>query len=202
MHPRTAIAVTTLAALIALLGSAGCQKPFTEPAIGFIPASVPMKRSADDSQAQVWRAPGLNMAAYSSVKVEPVMPVPGGDYELSPEDLQKLCGMLQAQLDRTFANWIMTGDKPLVVRASITAVRPNNPVRNVLPQTQIRKRGYGYAACEMYATDGPGGAVVAAYMETTDTQRFSLEKLTPLGTAQAAIDEWVESFASVVRTGK
>jgi hypothetical protein len=68
----------------------------------------------------------------------------------------------------------------------------------VAPQTQILKRGYGYASCEIYATDGATGQVVAAFMQTADTQRVSTEKFSDIGTAERAAKDWAKAFGELV----
>jgi hypothetical protein len=71
-------------------------------------------------------------------------------------------------------------------------------MRNIAPQTQILKRGYGYAACEIFASDGELGPVLAAFMQTSDTTRFSTEKLSETGTAERAAGDWATAFRKVV----
>jgi hypothetical protein len=85
-----------------------------------------------------------------------------------------------------------------VIRAAITGVKPNQPLRNIAPQTQILKGGYGYAGAELYAMDGANGPVVAALMQTCDTERFGTEKLSALGTAEKACTEWAEAFHELI----
>jgi uncharacterized OsmC-like protein len=74
----------------------------------------------------------------------------------------------------------------------------HKPLLNVAPQSQIMKRGYGYASCEIYATNGDGGPVVAAFMQTSDTSRFSEEKLSETGTARRAAGDWATEFLGLL----
>jgi hypothetical protein len=46
----------------------------------------------------------------------------------------------------------------------------------------------------MFATDGEGGPVVAAYMCTTDTARIGTGKLSETGTAEQAAGDWAKAF--------
>jgi len=161
---------------------------------GFIPNGVPMMASRGDDQTHQFRAKGFVLSQYGKVRVEPVSISPNVDLELTPEDFRDLQARFQESLQAALEKAGGTGDRTLVVRGQITAIKPNKPMLNVAPQTQLLKRGYGYAACEIYATDGEKGSVVAAWMNTMDTQRFGAEKLSELGTARKACEEWGPAF--------
>ena len=161
---------------------------------GFIPRNVPMMEAKGDEQTQQFKAKGFKLSDYGKVSVESVSVSRQVDIELKPEDFEDLRSRFQKSLQAALEKAGGTGDRTLVVRGEITAIKPNKPMLNVAPQTQLLKRGYGYAACEIFATDGNGGAVVAAWMNTMDTQRFGSEKLSELGTARKACEEWGPAF--------
>ena len=165
---------------------------------GYIPRSVQMTELND--MTQEWRG-GARIADFTSVTVAEVATPNTGAYgDISDEKLAEVRTVLQKALSEELAQLKPSGagGRTLVVRAAVTAIKPNNPLLNVAPQTQILKRGYGYASCEIYATDGDGGPVVAAFMQTSDTSRFSDEKLSETGTARRAAGDWAKEFLAVL----
>jgi hypothetical protein len=166
---------------------------------GFIPTTV--RLSETDDLTRSWRSADFDRAQYAKVVVMPVaMPEPDEYGDLDADQLRTCREALEDALDADFAKpfGAGSGGRTLVVRAAITAIKPNKPLLNVAPQTQIMKRGYGYASCEIYATDGDGGPVVAAFMQTSDTSRFSDEKLSETGTARRAAGDWAKEFLSLL----
>lgn len=165
---------------------------------GYIPRSVQMTEV--DDMTQEWRG-GARIADFASVTVAEVSTPNSGAYgDISEEKLAEVRTALQKALSEELAQLKPSGadGRTLVVRAAITAIKPNNPLLNVAPQTQILKRGYGYASCEIYATDGATGDVVAAFMQTADTQRVSTEKYSDIGTAERASKDWAKAFRELV----
>jgi hypothetical protein len=189
---RTSIAIALVASLFA-----GCSTEVKR--TGFIPKSVTMK--SGENQSHKWAADTKKLAAFGKVVVWPTETPAGNAYgDLEPEKLATLRGLLEKSIKEAFGASLGNGDRTLVIRSALTAVKPNKPLLNVAPQSQIMKRGYGYAACEIYATDGDTGPVVAAFMQTTDTERFSTEKLDALGTAERACNEWGAEFRELFPT--
>jgi len=183
------------ASLVSVVALAGCGNKAVS-ATGFIPGNVRMKEDGD--LARAWTAKGFEPARYGKVVVEPVVtPQPGPYGDLTDEQLENCRRIFAEQLTAAFAAVPGNGDRVLHVRAAITEIKPNKPLLNVAPQTQLLKRGYGYAACEIFATDGPGGAPVAAYMCTADTARIGTEKLSATGTAEHAAGDWAKAFRAL-----
>jgi len=186
-----------LSAALLVCGLAACGSN-ARARTGYIPRSV--KMTEVDDMTQEWRG-GARIADFASVTVAEVSTPNSGAYgDISDEKLAEVRAVLQKALSEEFAQLKPsgTGGRTLVVRAAITAIKPNNPLLNVAPQTQILKRGYGYASCEIYATDGATGEVVAAFMQTADTQRVSTEKFSDIGTAERASKEWAKAFGELV----
>ena len=189
--------ISVVAALAAVITVAGCEKAVQS--TGFIPRDIRMKQDGD--LARTWKARDLSPAKYGTVVVLPAQTTQPGAYgELTEEQLANCRNILTQQLTAAFAAVPGTGDRTLVVHASITAIKPNKPLLNVAPQTQLLKRGYGYAACEIFATNGQGGPVVAAYMCTADTARIGTEKLSETGTAEHAAGDWAKAFRDLFAT--
>lgn len=195
----------------ALVGSvwlAGCARETVVPPMGFIPADVPLTAAAPDATSTSYRAPDVNLASYSRTFILPVVLYPGAVEAISPEDAVDVERRMTIALREAFAQRgpVLMGHAgatppadALVVYCAITEIRPNRPLLNIAPQTQMRHRGYGYASVEMYVTAGPGGPVVAAYSDTANTQRFSAEKFTPMGTADEATRQWAQSLLQLVQ---
>ena len=192
---KTPIAIALAAALAAPLALTACDKAVSS--TGFIPRTVRMQK--EDDLTQRWRSNRVNMSSFGKVVILPVETPEIGAYgDLDAEKLATCRSVLAAELTKAFASPPGTGDKTLYVHAAITAIKPNKPLLNVAPQTQLLKRGYGYAACEIFATDGETGPAVAAFMQTQDTARFGTEKLSPTGTAEKAAGEWATAFRELV----
>ena len=186
-----------LSAALLVSGLAACGSN-ARARTGYIPRSV--KMTEVDDMTKEWRG-GARIADFASVTVAEVSTPNRGAYgEISEEKLAEVRAVLQKALSEELAQLkpSSAGGRTLVVRAAITAIKPNNPLLNVAPQTQILKRGYGYASCEIYATDGATGQVVAAFMQTADTQRVSTEKFSDIGTAERAAKDWAKAFGELV----
>jgi hypothetical protein len=194
MHPRLAPLILT--ALIVIL--CACRGERAVPLTGFIPDSVPLTLDRGDDQWS-YRNPFAPLAGYKSVLVQPVsvMDDAGNAAEAGTLAAQFRADLIAAIGLPTAAT---TGPGVLVVRAAITGLKENSPLFNVAPQTQMRQRGYGYVAAEVYAMDGRDAAVVAACAGTQDTQRFSLEKLGTWDSAKAGLKKISDSFASVLKS--
>jgi len=166
---------------------------------GFIPSDVRLTKSDDLTKS--WRASTFDRSQYSQIVIAPIaMPEPDEYGNLDADQLRTCRETLEEALRNDFAKPFGTGNggRTLVVRAAITAIKPNKPLLNIAPQSQVMKRGYGYASCEIYATDGDDGPVVAAFMQTSDTSRFSEEKLSETGTARRAAGDWAKEFLELL----
>ncbi len=193
------VATTVLVTLFAAIAPAltGCGSG-ARARTGFIPRSVTMIEV--DDMTEQWRS-SFDLSEYSSVIVAEVKTPNTGAYgDLDAAKLAEVRGILQKTLSDEVKDLGTAGAgcRTLVVHAAITAIKPNNPLLNVAPQTQILKRGYGYASCEMYATDGADGRILAAFMQTSDTQRLSTEKYSDTGTAERASKDWAKAFRKLI----
>ncbi len=193
---RSSTARTVLVAAVVLATSA-CQSHDAVPRTGFIPLSIPLAHSKADPMTSSWHdtdavSPGMKVAV---VQVEV-----GSLAEDRMTDAQEAEVTLRFRraLEAAFGDRLASAVGPGVieVRACLTDFKPNQPLRNIAPQTQIMRRGYGYAACEIEAT--LDGRCVAAMASTVDTQRFGTEKLSDMGTADAACAEWSGKFAALL----
>ncbi len=194
--PRSTLVCTIL--VVSCLFPVGCGGGKSVARTGFVPMSVPLTPSADDDETAEFRLSTLSTADFGSVRIEPVTRAPGAIIELEDEDWTKLKDVMRGQLETALAPAAGTGTKTLVVHAAFTYVKPNTPGLNVAPQTQMMKLGYGEAACEIYATIEGDPKVVAAFSSETDTKRFSTEKLSRLGTAERACEEWAKAFRNLL----
>ena len=192
---RLALSAFACAAVLGLTACGASARART----GFIPPNVRLAETDDLTKS--WCASTFDRSQYSQIVIAPVaMPEPDEYGDLDADQLRTCRETLEEALRNDFAKPFGTGagGRTLVVRAAITAIKPNKPLLNVAPQTQVMKRGYGYASCEIYATDGDGGPIVAAFMQTSDTSRFSEEKLSETGTARRAAGDWATEFLGLL----
>jgi hypothetical protein len=193
MH-HTLLRVAVAAVSCSLLVACGTTAKRT----GFIPMNVAMVKDKGNDETSQFKAKGFKLNEYGKVVVQPIEAGSIKELVENPEEMEKMRSKFQASLQKALESTGGGGQRVLVVRGAITAFKPNKPVLNVAPQTQLMKRGYGYAACEVYATDGVDGPVVAAWMNTQDTQRFGTEKLSQFGTIEKACETWGPDFRTFI----
>lgn len=177
--------------------------------MGFIPANVPLITNKGDMTLSTYDAPGFSPSLYKETVILPVQLYPGATEQISVEDATTVQGIMTDALMSAFSARAAGGPvvmgptttypNALIVHTAITEIRPNKPMLNIAPQTQFRKRGYGYASVEMYVRAGVDGPVVAAFTSTTNTQRFSAEKFTPMGTADEAAKQWANEMVQLLK---
>lgn len=192
---RRPLLVLTAAALVTGALSACGSTPHVRS--GFIPQSVQLAKAGELTSE--WGGK-LDASTFGSVRILPATTPYVAKYgELDATQLSEVRVAMTEALTKEFADFGgKTGMRTLVIHAAITEIKPNKPLRNIAPQTQILKRGYGYATCEIYATDGENGPVVAALMESHDTQRVGTEKYSETGTAKKAAEESAEKFRKLI----
>ena len=159
--------------------------------------------AALDSGPKVDRADGADFSKYGTVLIDDVAVNPEatqGD-EVSAEQLDKLRGDFQARLAEAFAagRTVRTGGgaanaDTFIVRAEIVRAVPNKPARNIAPQTQLGRTGYGYASVRLTMVDGATGATLLTMTDTQSTKRFGTEKLSQFGTIEKACETWGPAF--------
>ncbi len=194
---RTSIARACLAA-VAAISSAACSGQEAVPRTGFIPMSVPLAHSKSDPTTSVWHDSAALDSPSRKIAVTQVEVGSLAEDRMTDDQEAEVKLRFRRALEAAFGDRLVNAGGPDVieVRACITDFKPNKPLRNIAPQTQIMRRGYGYAACEIEAT--LGGRPVAAMASTVDTQRFGTEKLSDMGTADAACASWSEKFAALI----
>ena len=167
-----------------------------------------MVEAAIDDGPKITRTPGADFTKYARVVVEPVALDPDatqGD-EVSDEQLGKLRGQFATDLRASFAKRFAVSssaaagsDPVLAVRATIVRAVPNKPMRNVLPQTQLTRTGFGYAAVRVQLCDAATGAELAAFTETRSTKRFGLEKLSEWGSVEKSFEVWAQQALDIAK---
>jgi hypothetical protein len=190
-RPLLALAAALLAGGLAACGSTPHARS------GFIPNSVTLAPAGE--LVSEWGGK-LDPSTVGAVKVAPATTPYSGKYgELDAEQLSEVRVAMSEALTKEFKDMAMKpGGRTIVIHAAITEIKPNQPLRNIAPQTQILKRGYGYATCEIYATDGEGGPIVAALMQSHDTQRLGTEKYSETGTAKRASEDSAKKFRELL----
>ena len=190
------IAKFAAAVCLAFICSA-CNKGTNVELTGFIPAKFPLDYNKS-TEIHSYKNPMTNMSAFKSVVVQEVKIEANGD---NPDEASKLSIEFRNELIAAVGLPVAAAVGPgvLEVRASITGLKQNIPALNIAPQSQMRGRGYGFVACEIYALDGKDGAPVAAYADTQNTQRFSSEKMSDWGSAQLGLKTMADAFGAMLK---
>lgn len=196
MNDRPIAALTAFAASLTLL--AGCGSRGGPAGAGDLLVAWPRNVSAQVEGGGSWSAAKVSWGNYSNFQVTQVL-VDDRDGNLSPEDVGTLTGSLTSALTSAFGNSRSAvgaaAPGTLVVTAEIVQAVPNEPLRNVVPLSQIRKAGYGTVTIDCQVTDGGTGALLYAFRGTADTQRVSAEKLSVWGSAEKSFGEWATQIA-------
>lgn len=161
-----------------------------------------------DSGPKIDRADGADFSKYDAVLIADVTVNPEatqGD-EVSAEQLEKLRIDFQSRLADAFAagRTVRTGGGDagagtMIVRAEIVRAVPNKPARNIAPQTQLGRTGYGYAAVRLTMVDAASGATLLTMTDTQSTKRFGTEKLSEWGTVEKAFSTWATEAAKLAK---
>ena len=184
------------AVCLAVMCSA-CNKGTNVELTGFIPAKFPLDYNKS-TEIHSYKNPMTDLSAFKSVLVQEVKIEANGD---NPDEASKLSIQFRNDIIGAVGLPVAAAVGPgvLEIRASITGLKPNIPALNIAPQSQMRGRGYGYVACEIYALDGKDGAPFAAYADTQNTQRFSSENMSDWGSAQAGLKVISDAFGVMLK---
>lgn len=199
MSPRSALVV--LASAFLLAAPSGCRMRIGGP--------DPMKPTAVEAIAPsdpvVKRAADADFAAYSSVLVEE--PSLAADAtqgaDVSPPQLRSLQETMRDDLRKAFADRYRPvgeiGEGTLLVRTWIMRAVPNSPMRNLAPQTQVGRTGYGYSAIRIEVLDSTTRRELLSFSHERSTERFSLEKLSEWGSVEKSFSTWADEVAKLAR---
>ena len=193
---------TCLVLAVPVLVLAACAQPYVEPRLGYIPKSVTLVDGPGPDESHEWIDPDASASEYGSIQIDQVRPVTTGHYEVSDEDIKQVCALFEGRLRKEFAGWQGTGPKTLVIHAAVTGLRANDPARNVRPIGTENRADRGYAACEIYCTDGTGGDVVAAYMETSHLGRRGTKRIGELATIETVTNDWTLALKALFKKAK
>ena len=193
---------TCLVLAVPVLALAACAQPYVEPRLGFIPKSVTLVDGPGPDESHQWIDPDASASEYGKIEIDQVRPVTTGQYEVSDEDIKQVCALFEGRLRKEFIGWQGTGSKTLVIHAAVTALRANDPARNVRSTGTENRADRGYAACEIYCTDGSGGDVVAAYMETSHLGRRGTKRIGELGTVEGVVNDWTLALKDLFKKAK
>ena len=198
MNTTTAFRTVLLAAAICALPLAGCR-------VGRLTNNDPMASQGFDEGPQVTRTPGVDWSKYTAAFVEPVVmdadATQGRD--ITEADVAALPGKFRANLQTAFAGKFRKADAAgagtIVVKAEIIRAVPNSPLRNIAPQSQIGRTGYGYAVVRITLKDGVTGATLVSARESRATSRFGLEKMSEWGSVEKSFDDWAQEAVKLAK---
>lgn len=199
-YTRVVHCCAAAAASLACISLSACQSKQETVLTGFIPGFVPLRHSEDGAQSWV-TAKGLSQ--FRQFLVSPVALAAGvGDDEPAEEIAQlqaTLSNDITAAFGATRTAASAAGPGVLVISASISCLKANNPLLNIAPQTQMRGRGYGHTCIEVTFTDGATGQVVGAYADADTTERFSTEKASKWGSSESAFAHWAQALSGLAK---
>lgn len=189
--------VKLAAALCLATACSACHKEANVELTGFIPVNIPLDYNKSTT-IHSYKNPMKDMGAFKSVLVQEVKIEADGD---NPDEASKLAIQFRNDIIAAVGLPVAASVGPgvLEVRASITGLKKNIPALNIAPQSQMRGRGYGFVACEIYALDGNDGSSVSAYADTQSTQRFSTEKMSDWGSAQLGLKTMSDAFGAMLK---
>lgn len=198
MNTSAAFRAVLLAAAICALPLAGCR-------VGRLMNNDPMASQGFDEGPQVTRTPGVDWSKYATVFVAPVVmdadATQGRD--ITDADVAALPGKFRANLQKAFETKFKkvdaAGPGTIVVNAEIIRAVPNMPLRNIAPQSQVGRTGYGYAVVRITLKDGVTGAVLVTARESRATSRFGLEKMSEWGSVEKSFEDWAEEAVKLAK---
>lgn len=192
---RSFFPAALLAVSAALLAACSSHGP---PAAGELLTAWPTNVSSRVDGGGTWTAAKVSWGNYNSFVVAPVL-VDDNEANLGPDDVQTLTSSLTSALSISFGAGrtaaAARGPGTLVVTAEIVQAIPNQPLRNVVPLSQIRRAGYGTVTVDIQVTDGGTGALLLAFRGTEETKRVSAEKLSVWGSAEESFSKWAAAVA-------
>ena len=153
----------------------------------------------------VKRAAGADFAGYSAVFVEEPSIAPDATQgaDVTPDQLRSLQDTMRDDLRKAFGDRYkpvgMVGDGTLLVRTWIMRAVPNTPLRNLAPQTQVGRTGYGYSAIRIEVLDSRTRRELLSFTHERSTERFSLEKLSEWGSVEKSFGTWADEVAKLAR---
>ena len=214
MNAARLLLVPILTAILAL-GCAGTRQVRSEAVeSGFLSDYSKLEPGGDDRAQLLYIKPGLSLAAYRAVTVEPVKlhaATTDSDLaELSREDQQMLADRLHTALVTALAkDWPMAsqaGDGVLVVRAALTEAGASNValdvVATVIPQVRLLSTAVGLGADtaatvgkargEIEVKDGASGEQLMAGVDERVGTRGLSGVTDKWSDVQMAFDDWAE----------
>ena len=191
--------VAAAAALVAL--PAGCRRGILNqdpmapgPGEALAPKDPVVKRAAD-----------AGFASYSMVLVEEPSIAPDATQgaDVTPDQLRSLQDTMRDDLKKAFGDRYKSvgeiGDGTLLVRTWIMRAVPNTPLRNLAPQSQVGRTGYGYSAIRIEVLDSRSRRELLSFTDERSTERFSLEKLSEWGSVEKSFSTWAGEVATLAR---
>ena len=146
---------------------------------GFIEDGVPLTEDPDRAGTLIWQKPGLNLAGYSGVMIEPITVFisPDSEYKgLKADDLKALADgfheAISGELEPEFPVVTQGGPGVLYIRAALTRVKLVKKKRSLLGYTPI---GLVVTAAETAA--GENISVREALLEVEMLDSVSGERL-------------------------
>lgn len=181
----------------------GCnQHQMKSAPVGFLSQPQLMKKGGGESW--VYKATKTNWGSFTGVYVAPVAVAAGAMEGGAWGDEGDLAGLANTfQADLTAALGAKYSAAPaaaanvLVIRAQIIKAKPNAPMRNIAPQSQIGQTGYGFGMVAIEVVDGGTGSVLYEFADVQATTRFSVEKMSVWGSLEKSFQTWASELAQV-----
>jgi len=200
---RAAASVAALCALASLVPFAGCRG--SGGPVRQVMESPAEKDQAAPAEPKVVVAPDADFARYTSVFVAEVVvgqDAAQGD-DVKPEQIRALADDLRVDLKAALGARRkvvdVVGPDTLVVKSFIVRAVPNSPLRNLAPQTQVRRAGYGYAAIFVEVGSAQHKGPLLTFSHERSTERFSLEKLSEWGSVEKSFKVWAAEIADLMK---
>jgi len=213
---RRGLLIWALIATVAVGGCTATRGRRSAPESGFLGDYSHLEKNPDYPATLVYVKPNVNWGSYSAIQFESAgLYVTEGTSKVSPEDQERLAGMLyttlSSELDKYFRRASGPGTNTLRLRVALTQAQGAKvalrTVTTVIPQLRLTSTigglatdtaaTVGSATVEMEAQDSVSGERLAAAVDARAGTKalFAKRAYQEWGDVQAAMDYWSKRVA-------
>ncbi|MFG0258554.1 MAG: DUF3313 domain-containing protein [Phycisphaerales bacterium JB043] len=166
---------------------------------GFLPSSIALKPSSDDSNMLVYTRPGFRAGLLQVIHVEPVVTdrVDG----LSSEQRESISSRMTDDIQDALRDAVHVAEAPAPdtpsLRVALTGLSRSSPLLNIHPATKITGLGLGGVALEAMLVDTTTHEILYAVALSRDAPKRVGSGLTKWDDAHSVVDQWARELAAL-----